>query len=99
VGDWVSLATYLIEDEGVSGPVNATAPLPVTNAELSKEIGRAMGRPSWLPAPAPALRIGLGEMADALLLSSQRVVPQRATELGFVFRFTALGDALNDVLR
>jgi NAD dependent epimerase/dehydratase family enzyme len=57
----------------------------VTNEELSREIGRALGRPSWLKAPSFALRLVLGEMADALVLGGQRVVPEVAFGNGFVF--------------
>jgi hypothetical protein len=82
----------------MSGPINMTAPEPVTNAEFSKELGRALGRPSLLPAPAFALRIILGEMADPLLLASQRVLPARAESLGFRFSYPKLGPALHALL-
>jgi hypothetical protein len=70
----------------------------VTNAEFSRALGHALGRPSWLPAPAFALKTLLGEMADALLLSGQRVIPQRALEGGFSFTFPTLDLALADIL-
>ena len=84
--DWLALVRWAIETPEVTGPVNATAPVPVTNTEFSRALGRALGRPSWLPAPAFMLRLMLGEMADALLIGGQRVVPKRALELGFEFR-------------
>jgi hypothetical protein len=84
--DWLALARWAIETPAVTGPVNATAPVPVTNAEFSRALGRALGRPSWLPAPPFMLRLMLGEMADALVIGGQRVVPKRALELGFEFR-------------
>jgi uncharacterized protein (TIGR01777 family) len=97
--DWVRLVTWALASEAVQGPVNATAPKPVTNSEFSKALGHALGRPSFMPAPGFALRIALGEMADALLLSGQRALPVRATDLGFPFGFANVDDALADILR
>lgn len=96
--DWVRLVSWTITAEGARGPLNATSPSPVTNAEFSKALGHALKRPSFLPAPAFALRIALGEMADALLLSGQRALPRRATDLGFSFRYSNIDDALASVL-
>ncbi len=84
--DWLALVRWTIETPAAAGPINATAPAPVTSAEFSRALGRALHRPSWLPAPAFALRLMLGEMADALVIGGQRVVPERALELGFEFR-------------
>jgi hypothetical protein len=95
--DWIALATWLLSQRE-EGPFNATAPEPVTNAEFSRHLGAALGRPSWLPAPAFALKTLLGEMADALLLGGQRVIPQRALELGFAFTFPTIDLALADIL-
>ena len=96
--DWVRLVSWMITAEAARGPFNATSPSPVTNAEFSKALGRALKRPSVLPAPAFALRLALGEMADALLLSSQRALPVRATDLGFSFRYSNIDGALANVL-
>ena len=97
--DWVGLAAWAITTEGARGPLNATSPRPVTNREFSSALGRALRRPSLLPAPAFALRLALGEMADALLLSGQRALPVRATDLGFSFRYANVDDALAAVLQ
>jgi uncharacterized protein (TIGR01777 family) len=96
--DWTRLVEWIIESEGARGPLNATAPRPVTNAEFSKALGRALHRPSFMPAPGFALRLALGEMANALLLSGQRALPVRATDLGFSFKFSDVDQALGDVL-
>jgi hypothetical protein len=96
--DWVRLVTWMLTAEGARGPLNATGPSPVTNAEFSKALGHVLKRPSLLPAPAFALRIALGEMADALLLSGQRALPVRATDLGFSFRYSNIDEALASVL-
>jgi uncharacterized protein (TIGR01777 family) len=97
--DWARLAAFIIENEGARGPLNATGPRPVTNADFSKALGHALHRPSFMPAPGFALRLALGEMADALLLSGQRALPVRASDLGFSFRFNNVDEALADVLQ
>ncbi len=96
--DWVRLVSWMITAEGARGPLNATSPSPVTNAEFSKALGHTLKRPSLLPAPAFALRLALGEMADALLLSGQRALPVRATDLGFSFRYSNIDEALAGIL-
>ena len=69
----------------------------MTNAEFTRALGRALHRPAFLPAPAFALRLALGEMADALLLSGQNAVPAKAEQLGFRFRYSRLDDALHAI--
>ncbi|HSN92336.1 MAG TPA: TIGR01777 family oxidoreductase [Anaeromyxobacteraceae bacterium] len=95
--DEVGLALLALEDGRAAGPVNATAPEPVRNRELAGALGRALGRPSFVRTPEAAVRLALGEMAEAVL-ASQRVVPRRALELGYSFRFSTIGDALRDLL-
>lgn len=96
--DWVDLTRFVISTPGALGPINATAPAPVTNAEFTKALGRALHRPAFLPAPAFALRLALGEMADALLLSGQRAVPARAEKLGYTFAFRQVDEALRAIV-
>jgi uncharacterized protein len=76
---------WLIETPSAAGTFNLTAPEPARQIDVTRAAARALRRPVWLPAPAFALRLFLGKVADALLLSSQRVVPQRLLEAGFVF--------------
>ena len=97
--DWMALVRWTIQSPSVSGPVNATAPQPVTNQEFAAALGRAIRRPALLPMPAFALRLILGEMADGLLLSGQRAVPQRAEHGGFTFRYAHVDEALQAVLK
>jgi len=92
--DWVAMVAWMLDTPSLSGAVNATAPNPVTNAEFSKALGRALARPSWLPVPAFALRLLFGELADAALLGGQRVHPERALELGFQFQYADIDTAL-----
>src|SRR5688572_8605543 len=83
LNDWVSLVSWLAEHPSAAGAYNCTAPNPVTNAELSKALGNALGRPSWLRVPGFVLKNLLGEMAGVALLAGQRVIPRGALEGGF----------------
>ncbi len=83
----------------VRGAINIVSPQPLQNAEFTKVLAKAMHRPALFPAPAFALRLALGEMADALLLSSQRVAPQKLLQLGYPFLHAELSAALNHVLK
>lgn len=96
--DAVAIVRFALENGNVRGPINAISPQPVTNAEFTKVLGAAMHRPVLLAAPAFGLRLALGEMADALLLASQRVLPQRLQQLGFGFQHSDLGTALGALL-
>lgn len=96
--DLVASIRHVLMHEGISGPVNATAPFPATNAEFTRALGHALSRPAFLPVPAGVLRLVLGEMADALLLSGARVLPRRLEESGFTFRYPQLEPALKAVL-
>ena len=95
--DWVAMVKWALATATIAGPLNVTAPTPATNEELSREIGRALRRPSWLNAPSFALRLVLGEMADALVLGGQRVIPEVARRNGFVFRYPTVEAALNEI--
>jgi hypothetical protein len=100
---WIHLADVVgamlrcLDDDAASGPVNLTAPNPVTNAELSKTLGRVLHRPAVLPVPGLALKALYGEMAT-IVLTGQRAVPARLGELGYAFGHPDLEPALRDVL-
>jgi uncharacterized protein (TIGR01777 family) len=96
--DVVGILRLAIENASIRGAVNIVSPQPLQNAEFTKVLAKAMHRPALFPAPAFALRLALGEMADALLLSSQRVVPQVLEKLGHRFLHADLPSALNTVL-
>ncbi len=87
-----------LEDTGVSGPYNLTAPAPERNRDLTRTLGRVVRRPTVLPAPAFGLRLLLGDMAD-VLLTGQRAVPARLQQAGYAFRFPELEPALRDLVR
>ncbi len=94
--DLISLVLFALENPKVAGPVNATAPNPVTNAEFTRELARALHRPAIFPVPAIALKLMFGQMAE-VLLGGQRVLPEAAQRAGFQFRYPALGPALSDL--
>ncbi len=96
--DVVGSTVHALTDEGVEGPVNVGSPNPMTNAEYTKVLGKVLGRPTVLPLPAPAARIMLGEVADALLLASQRMRPARLQDTGYAFRHPQLEGALRHLL-
>jgi uncharacterized protein (TIGR01777 family) len=96
--DLVGAILHALTTEPLAGPVNGVAPNPVTNLEFTKTLGRVLGRPTLFPMPAFAARLAFGEMADALLLASTRVVPTRLSATGFTFRYPQLESALRHVL-
>jgi uncharacterized protein len=95
--DVVGALLFCLDDAQAAGPVNLAAPDPVTNAELSRTLGRVLKRPAVLPVPAIALKLLYGEMAE-IVTTGQRVVPSRLTQLGYEFRYPDLEAALRDVL-
>ena len=92
--DALGILRAAISDERYSGPINVVAPNPVQNAEFTRVLADMLHRPAIFPAPPFALRLALGEMADALLLSSERAVPARAQAAGYQFRFNHIEPAL-----
>ena len=96
--DVVGAIRFAIGGAAVRGPMNVVAPNPARNADFTRVLARVLRRPAIFPAPAFALRLVLGEMADALLLSSQRVVPQKLSEGGFRFQYAELEAALRHAL-
>ncbi len=97
VDDIVGILMLALEDERVLGPINATAPEPQTYKDFAKTIGLVMGRPSWLPVPGFALRLALGEMAD-MITTGQRVIPRKAQELGYQFKYPTSQQAIRAIL-
>ena len=97
--DVVGVYRHALETSELSGPVNATAPNPVTNAEYSATLARVVGRPALLPIPGFGPRLVLGELAEDLIFSSIRAHPAAAEATGYRFRHTHLEPALRDVLR
>jgi uncharacterized protein (TIGR01777 family) len=98
IDDEIAALRYLIDHE-LEGPVNLTAPAPVTNAAFTKTLGRILHRPAVLVIPAPILRLTLGDLAREGVLISQQVLPGKLEEAGFVFRHFDLDTALTALLR
>ncbi|WP_410538840.1 TIGR01777 family oxidoreductase [Streptomyces sp. KL2] len=96
--DHIAALRHLLDTEELSGPVNLTAPEPVTQREVAAAMGRVLHRPAVLPVPAPVLRAVLGEFSTDVL-GSQRVLPRRLLESGFVFAFPGIEDAVRAALR
>jgi uncharacterized protein len=95
--DVIGIALWALENNAVQGPVNATAPEPVTMKEFARILGKVLGRPAWAPVPDLALRALMGEMAEAVL-TGQRVLPAAAERLGYRFRYPELEPALRSIL-
>jgi uncharacterized protein (TIGR01777 family) len=96
--DEVGILLWALDDETVSGTVNATAPQPSTNHDFSKALGRALGRPAVVPVPGFVLDLKFGGEFGAVLRGGQRVIPKRTQELGYEFRHPDLDEALADLL-
>jgi len=97
--DEVAAIDFLLHHDSVSGPVNLTAPQPVTNAEFTAALGRAVHRPAVVPVPAAALKVVMGsQMVDEMLLSSANVVPRALERAGYQFAHPALEEALTSIL-
>jgi uncharacterized protein (TIGR01777 family) len=96
--DVVGSIQFLIENDTISGPVNLVAPHETRCKEFTRTLGSVLRRPAFMPAPAFAVRAALGEMADALLLASQRVQPKALVDAGYEFRTPALEDAIRAAL-
>jgi hypothetical protein len=98
--DEIGVILHCLKDDGLRGPVNATAPEPATDAELARSLGAVLHRPSVVAVPAAALRLALGrEMAEELVLGGQRVLPTALQSRGYHFTHPGLDDALRSVLR
>ncbi|HEV2699101.1 MAG TPA: TIGR01777 family oxidoreductase [Terriglobales bacterium] len=98
IDDVVYAVWHIVRGDAIAGPVNMTAPNPVTNAEFTRTLAGVLHRPALLPIPAFATRLAFGEFADDGLLASARIVPNKLLALGFEFRFPELVAALQDVI-
>jgi uncharacterized protein (TIGR01777 family) len=92
--DVVGVYRWALENNDVDGAINATGPEMLDNRAFCLALGRVLGRPCWAPVPGPVLRLALGEMADALLIQGQKVLPKRTEQLGYRFRYRTADEAL-----
>ena len=98
IDDVVGAVLHALREDSLEGPVNVTVPDPPTNAEYTRTLGRVLGRPTVFPLPAPVARIVLGQLADELLLASQRIEPARLKVTGYSYRYPELEGALRHLL-
>jgi uncharacterized protein (TIGR01777 family) len=96
--DVVNGIKFVLTNQTLRGPINFVAPNPVTNAEFTKTLGKALSRPTLFPMPEFGVRLAFGEMGEALLLSSQRVMPRRLLDSDYVFQYSELEPALLAIL-
>lgn len=96
IDDLIAAILFIIENEGLSGPFNFTAPNPVRNHELAKTIGKIVGRPAIMPTPKLLIKLAMGELGSTLL-DSQRVIPENLTKAGFRFQYPDLTSALRQI--
>jgi uncharacterized protein len=98
VEDVAGMILWALENERLHGPINAVMPEPFRNADFTRELARCVGRPALLPAPAFALRLACGELADSMLASS-RVLPRVARDAGYTYQFATLPSALAEATK
>lgn len=96
--DVIGILAHAVTDDGMRGPINATAPTPVTNREWTRTLAQVLGRPAVLPVPRFGPKLVLGEMVDELVYVSARVLPEATLASGYSFRFTDLEAGLRSVL-
>lgn len=96
--DIVGIIRFSIDNDSIQGPINGTAPEPVTNQIFSKTLGKVLKRPAFFRMPAMVVKLLFGEMGEELLLSGQRVVPEKITQAGYEFKYPQLGNALKEVI-
>ena len=96
--DWTRAVEFLLAAGQLKGPVNLVAPVPLSNADFTSALGHTLGRPTIVPVPEAAIHLMFGEMGDATIIASQRVVPTRLLGAGFTFRYETLAAALPAVL-
>ncbi len=98
IEDLIGIIRFSVDNETVSGPINATASEPVSNKDFSKTLAKVLRRPAIFPMPAFIVKRLFGEMGEELLLSGQRVIPEKITQAGYQFKYAKLEDALRDII-
>jgi len=98
IDDLIGIMLYAMEHKNIRGPLNGTAPNPVTNKEFSTKLGKRLNRPAFLPLPSFAVSLLMGQMGEELLSSGQRVIPEKIMDAGYEFKFRYLERALADII-
>jgi len=99
MNDLIALLLHVINNKDIKGAINATAPNPVTNKDFASTLASVLKRPAFLPMPAFVLKLMLGQMAEELLLSGQRVIPKKILDAAYVFQYAELENALSEVVK
>jgi len=99
MNDLIALLLHVINNKDITGGINATAPNPVTNKDFASTLASVLKRPAFLPMPAFVLKLMLGQMAEELLLSGQRVIPKKILDAAYVFQYAELENALSEVVK
>lgn len=97
IEDMVEIIIYAIQND-IDGPINCTAPQPVTNREFAKTLGKVLERPAVVPMPAPMVKLLFGQMGDELMVQGQSVIPQKLQQKGFQFKYSQLESALVEII-
>lgn len=95
--DWIRIIDFIIENPNICGPINATTPNPVSNEQFMTALGDSLFRPIFFQVPACALKLIYGKMAEELLLSGQRAIPQKLLNAGFIFKYKRINEALKKI--
>ena len=96
--DIVGMIRFAIDNDTIKGPINGTAPQPVSNKEFSQTLGKVLKRPAIFPMPAFVVKLLFGQMGEELLLSGQKVIPEKLTQAGYQFKYPKLESALKDIV-
>jgi len=96
--DLIGVIDYCVHHPDITGPINGTAPNPVTNAEFTKALGSVVKRPTILPMPGFVVKLLMGQMGEELLLAGKKVIPLKAQQAGFQFKYEYVDDALSDII-
>ncbi len=98
INDLIGIILYCLEQGEVQGPVNGTAPNPVTNQQFTKALGKVLNRPTFFSMPAAAIKLAMGQMGEELLLTGKRILPKKIQDAGYTFLYENLKEALADVI-
>ena len=98
INDLIGILLHCMEQESIQGPVNGTAPTPVTNQQFTKALGKVLNRPTFFPMPAAVIKLLMGQMGEELLLTGKKILPKKIQDAGYTFAYENLEEALADVI-
>jgi uncharacterized protein (TIGR01777 family) len=98
INDLIGIILYCMEHDSIEGPVNGTAPTPVTNQQFTKTLGKVLNRPTFFPMPGAVITLLMGQMGKELLLTGKKILPRKIQTAGYAFQYSTLEHALSDVV-